>query len=158
MMINGFRHHLILEIQEVIYEEQGEERNHDIRVQTSSFSDPTATQAIQNYEIEKIVESGKNIHAVVRHSENRERIRRKVNAYRRMRKEFEIVYAHLDNARGKQLQVFTEYIEHTRSTKELADENHLTPKKFRRQMDATKKQVVTVIRPYFVNEKEAISE
>lgn len=152
VVLNGFKHHIILEISEILHAESEDHLNTGIRVQTSKFSDPTASTAIRNIEIEHFFESGRNLSSIVHDQKNKEAIARKMEAYKRMKEEFEIVCAHLKTARGKKIQVFIDYIEQNKTVRELADENHVEIRNFRNQMKTRKKEIAAIVRPYFREE------
>lgn len=146
-ILNGLELFLIRELQDIIESEHI--KGFYDRVQSSTLSDHTADLALRNINIREFLNSNYRLSFLVKDHDNIHIISDKVTIYRRMRKDYDVIAAHLIDTKSSELNLFYSYIQDSRCMKEIAADNDLDYEVYRKQIYRIKRLFISSVLFYF---------
>lgn len=146
-MLNGLELFLIREIKDMIESEHY--KGFYDRVQTSDVSDRTLNLALKNIDIRNVINSSYEISFLVKDQDNINLISERIDIYRRMRKDYDLIVAHLTDSKSTELNLFYNYIQDSRGMKEIATDEELEYEAYKKRIYRIKKLFIKSVLFYF---------
>ena len=144
-ILNFLRIYLVNTITELKRAEAEEKRGENVRVQNSHFSDPTAETAVQHIDIEEFLNSKRSIRYMKLDDESALLVRDRINAYRKIRKDYLMIGEHLEGSNNDRLTMYHLYLSKQKTVTDIADEQGVTERAIRNRFKNTRVEIIELV-------------